>query len=143
MDRVTPYELPLRACADSVGVARRYFASIARERALPAALRDAGSLIVSELVTNAVVHGSDPITLRVTPMPRTLRLAVSDGCDRPPTPRLRSSEHPIAADPESADHGRGLAIVDGLADQWGCEPSVQTPGKTIWCHLSISPDDAS
>jgi anti-sigma regulatory factor (Ser/Thr protein kinase) len=141
MDRVVPYELPLPAAAGSVGRARRYFAHIARDRRLPSAVRDAGTLVVSELVTNAVVHACSPITLRVTSMPRTLRVAVTDGSDRPPSPRRRRSDRPIATDRDPADHGRGLTIVERVAQQWGCEPSVQTPGKTVWCNLVIPTDD--
>jgi anti-sigma regulatory factor (Ser/Thr protein kinase) len=135
MDRVAPHELPLPARADSVSVARRYFAGIAHDRSLPRPIREAGSLVVSELVTNAVLHGRDPITLRVTALPSTLRVAVSDGSDRLPATRGHRSR-PTGA----AEHGRGLAIVARVADQWGCEPSVQTPGKTVWCVLSIGRD---
>jgi len=137
MDRVVPHELALASSADSVSVARRYFASIAREAGLPALVRDSGALVVSELVTNAVLHGHEPITLRVTTMPRTLRVAVSDGSARPPVRRRRVPGRPLSVDARSADHGRGLAIVEGLAQQWGCEPAVQVPGKTVWCDLVV------
>ena len=143
MDRIAPYELPLPAQADSVAVARRYFTAIALDEGLPAKVRDVGALVVSELVTNAVTHGRDPITLRVTPLPRTVRVAVSDGSDALPAARRRPKERPIASDARSANHGRGLAIVERIADQWGCEPAVQQSGKTVWCNLAIAPDAAA
>jgi len=138
MDRVAPYELPLPADPASVGVARRYFSSIVAAVGLPDDVGQAGALAVSELVTNAVLHGREPITLRVTTMPRTIRVAVSDGSDRPPEPRRRTRARPIGTDRGSGDHGRGLNIVETLADRWGCAPSVQSPGKTVWCDLTVS-----
>lgn len=137
MDRVAPHEIALPADSTSVAVARRYFMSIAADAELPTEVRDAGVLAVSELVTNAVVHGRDPISLRVTPLARNVRVAVTDGSNRPPKPRPRSRERPIASDRGSGDHGRGLAIVESLCDQWGCAPAVQTPGKTVWCNLVV------
>jgi hypothetical protein len=74
-------------------------------------------------------------------MPRTLRVAVTDGSTRPPVRRRRVPGRPLSVDPGSADHGRGLAIVEGLAQQWGCEPAVQVPGKTVWCDLVVDRGD--
>jgi anti-sigma regulatory factor (Ser/Thr protein kinase) len=136
MDRIAPHEILLAAEPASVAVARRYFTSVAADAGLPDAVRDAGVLAVSELVTNAVVHGCDPITLRVTPLARTLRVAVTDGSNREPLPRPRSRQ-PIGTERGSGDHGRGLAIVDSVCAQWGCAPAVQAPGKTVWCNLTV------
>jgi hypothetical protein len=52
------------------------------------------------------------------------RIAVSDPVRHPP--RMRSA-HPTASD------GRGLAIVEALADRWGVEPLGS--GKTVWAEL--------
>jgi anti-sigma regulatory factor (Ser/Thr protein kinase) len=137
MERVIPHELPLAASTASVAVARRYFASIALDADLPARVRHSGALVVSELVTNAVLHGREPITLRVTTMPRTVRVAVTDGSGRPPVRRRRVPGRPLSVDAGSTDHGRGLAIVARVAQQWGCEPAVQVTGKTVWCDLAV------
>jgi len=137
MERVIPHELALAASPESVADARRYFASVASDVDLPQRVREFGALVVSELVTNAVLHGREPITLRVTTMPRTVRVAVSDGGVRPPVRRRRIPGRPLSVDAGSADHGRGLAIVEGLSQKWGCEPAVQTPGKTVWCDLAV------
>src|SRR5690349_9645500 len=67
-------------------------------------------LLVSELVTNAVVHGAAPLVLRVRMIGPCLRIEVHDGSTR--RPQLLE----VSA---SMEHGRGLRIVDGLADQWG------------------------
>ena len=140
MDRIAPHEIPLPADPASVGEARRYFTAVADAADLPAEVRDAGILAVSELVTNAVVHGRDPITLRVTTLPRCVRVAVTDGSNRPPRLQPRSRGRPASTDRWSGNHGRGLTIVERVAEQWGYAPAVQAPGKTVWCNLSVAPD---
>jgi hypothetical protein len=86
-------------------------------------------LLVSELVTNAVVHTGCPAVLRlslpgVTAGAATVRLEVADVSARAPVPRCAGDE---------ATNGRGLALVDGLADRWGW--STGAAGKSIWCEL--------
>jgi anti-sigma regulatory factor (Ser/Thr protein kinase) len=142
MDRVMPLELPLSADPASVGLARRYFTSVTAAAGVPDGVRQAGALAVSELVTNAVLHGREPITLRVTPMPRTVRVAVTDGSDHPPEPRARTRRNPLRVDRRSGDHGRGLTIVESVADRWGCSPAVQSSGKTVWCDLAVVRTDS-
>ncbi|EGX56376.1 regulatory protein [Streptomyces zinciresistens K42] len=86
-------------------------------------------LLVSELVTNAVVHTGCPAVLRLS-LPEAaqdrapVRLEVADRSTRAPVPRCADGE---------ATGGRGLALVDGLADRWGW--SADGAGKRIWCEL--------
>ncbi len=85
-------------------------------------------LLVSELVTNAVVHGKPPIELRLRATPSDVVVQVFDGATY-----LPRQMRPTAED----EHGRGLQIVARLADRWGTRP---TPGgKAIWCTVRRAP----
>ena len=102
-------------------------------RALPvaAATRETLELLVSELVTNAVVHAGlgpeDPISLHITSRVDRVRLAVRDpgpGFSRPAAPH----RDPLAPG------GRGVAIVDALSDDWGVD--LDASGCTVWCEVA-------
>ncbi len=83
-------------------------------------------LLVSELVTNAVQHGRSPVSLHIHRSAWELTVEVTDAGVLPP--RLRAP----ADDDES---GRGLLLVDALADHWGTRS--ETHGKTIWFTLRL------
>ncbi|MBG0567490.1 ATP-binding protein [Actinoplanes aureus] len=83
------------------------------------------SLIVTEFVGNVIDHANTMMTLRISLRPRQLNLAVRDGSSVQPPP-LRTPA------PESTS-GRGLLLVDALADSWGCLPSEG--GKVMWAAL--------
>ncbi|POG46011.1 hypothetical protein BV881_18400 [Streptomyces sp. ZL-24] len=91
-------------------------------------------LVVSELATNALAHGSDTehgFLVRLEPGSDSIRLEVHDSRD----PRRPLSE-PAGPDPE-AETGRGLVIVDALAGLWGVTPR-QPRGKIVWSHFPIA-----
>ncbi|MFF7199577.1 ATP-binding protein [Streptomyces sp. NPDC008141] len=96
---------------------------------------DAAALIVAELAANAVTHGRVPgrdFELRLTRTPATLRIEVSDtrGERRPPGP---GDVHPPAA---LDGAGRGLMLVDALADRWSVLDRVPV-GKTVRAELDL------
>ncbi|MFH0520894.1 ATP-binding protein [Streptomyces sp. M41] len=124
-------QLEIRPDPAEVGRARRW----ARSRlagsgiGVDEPLAETLILLVSELVTNAVVHTGCPAVLRLS-LPgaaqesATVRLEVADRSDRAPVPRCVG---------EDSTGGRGLALVDGLADRWGW--CTEGAGKRIWCEL--------
>jgi anti-sigma regulatory factor (Ser/Thr protein kinase) len=92
---------------------------------------DPAEQIVAELAINAATHGRIPgrdFRLLLYVVADTLRIEVTDTRgDRLPTPQLP------AADAES---GRGLLLVDALADRWGVTPGLP-PRKTVWAELTL------
>jgi len=87
-------------------------------------LCDDATLIVTELVANAIRHAGTTIGVRLRRIPEGLRLEVADESPRPVRP----------ADPSLLDEGgRGLALVDALATHYGVEG--HPTGKTVWVEL--------
>jgi anti-sigma regulatory factor (Ser/Thr protein kinase) len=86
---------------------------------------DEATLLVSELVTNALLHGAPPITMELEcDGSEGMQVRVSDG----------SEARPALAHPDSEDeHGRGVALVDILSDAWGVDPTPN--GKAVWFRL--------
>ncbi|MFE8947508.1 ATP-binding protein [Streptomyces sp. NPDC007856] len=157
--QVLQVQLEIRPDPTEVGRARRWARSrlaglgIAADEPLAETL----ILLVSELVTNAVVHTGHAAVLRLslpgtaaepaerpdtaaepagsaepagtagaptTPLVATVRVEVADSSSRAPVPRCAGGD---------ATGGRGLALVDCLADRWGWSP--EGAGKSIWCEL--------
>lgn len=111
-----------------LGDLRRSVAAHLQGSGWPRAAVDNAVLVVSELLTNAIIHGSPPIQLRMAHRPEVLRLEVDDaGTGRP------------ALDPGRArgDGGFGLQIVNTLAARWGVEDHA--PGKAVWVELIVKP----
>jgi len=96
---------------------------------LAAETMDTALLLVTELVTNAVRHGGDPVHVQVTDQPEHVRVDVMDGGSGVPV-RLSG------VDPW-AESGRGLLLVDLLANGWGTGPGCQPgAGKSVWFELA-------
>ncbi|HXH79578.1 PAS domain S-box protein [Nocardioides sp.] len=116
-------ELNLPAEPMTAGQARR-----AVRRALEVAgathLRDVAELVVSELVTNAVVHAGTMVSLRITAEPAALRVEVEDGSVRLPIRRTWT---------DTAGTGRGLRIVEEHADRWDAQ--LTNGGKVVWFEI--------
>jgi hypothetical protein len=84
-------------------------------------------LVVSELVSNVVLHAVTDMEVFIARHGRRLRLAVRDS----------SSQRPLVQ-PEDVErlHGRGLALVDGFSRAWGTLP-VAGGGKVAWAVLDV------
>jgi anti-sigma regulatory factor (Ser/Thr protein kinase) len=87
-------------------------------------------LVVSELVTNAVVHGAEPIRVTMVRAPERVRVEVTDGA-------AASSPHGNPRPPADAETGRGLSVVTRLAVAWGWRASPGR-GKTVWAELPLT-----
>jgi anti-sigma regulatory factor (Ser/Thr protein kinase) len=87
-------------------------------------------LVVSELVTNAVVHGAEPIMVTMVLAPERVRVEVTDGADG-------SSPHGNPRPRADAENGRGLAVVTRLAVAWGWRATPGN-GKTVWAELPFA-----
>ncbi|MGX1134093.1 anti-sigma regulatory factor (Ser/Thr protein kinase) [Streptomyces glaucescens] len=113
-----------RADLRAVPEARRELRELLRRWGAPGC-SDVAELLTSELVTNALVHTDDDAVLTATVGPRGLRVEVRDFVAR--RPRLR------APDADDGTHGRGLLLVQSLADAWGVRPHAV--GKSVWFEL--------
>ncbi|MFI1655586.1 ATP-binding protein [Streptomyces sp. NPDC020472] len=120
------YSSKFACCPESVpearGLVRSALQTWGMERLAPEAL-----VAVSELATNAVIHsGGSEIEVRVCrTKPGRVRVEVADS----------SNAAPRLADPQpNAESGRGLMLVNALADQWGTENSEA--GKRVWAEFS-------
>jgi anti-sigma regulatory factor (Ser/Thr protein kinase) len=111
------------------GLARNFV--VDHGSALPDDVMNDAELLVSELVSNAVLHGSPAITLCVDVDPPRIEVGVRDEGKALPTPAV---EPP----PPSLPRGRGLVIVDRLANSWGVTPTDPPPGKTVWFELGTA-----
>ncbi|MGC0398187.1 anti-sigma regulatory factor (Ser/Thr protein kinase) [Streptomyces sp. SAI-126] len=100
---------------------------------------DDATLVITELAANAVAHavprlaagGADEVWLGLSFDPAHLLVTVSDPGDEPPA-------YTPADVTALREHGRGLYIVDALAQEWGWT-SRPPAGKTVWAKLSTTP----
>jgi len=115
--------ISLPARAESVRRARHFVAEAATRAGFESTTIDLAAVAASELVTNAVVHGRGPISVRTVLEPESLRVEVQD----------TAAELPHRVDPDAArSGGRGLAIVDAFSDDWGCTVVRGASGKSVW-----------
>jgi anti-sigma regulatory factor (Ser/Thr protein kinase) len=131
-------ELTLTATVTAPGVAREAVRTLLEERCERAAI-DTATLLVTELVTNAVIHGNgagasltlDEVTSGV------IHVAVCDRSEDLP------QRHPDVPAVEQIG-GRGLFLIESFATAWGWEPL--RVGKRVWfevdCPARVSGDAA-
>ncbi|MET9655936.1 ATP-binding protein [Streptomyces sp. NPDC006510] len=115
--------------ARSISLCRHRAARLVLQWGHPELAGDA-ALLVSELATNALLHGvirGRLFRVHLTLTATTLRIAVSDPRgERLPDPREATADE---------CYGRGLLIVARIADHWGVEP--RTVGKTVFAELAL------
>jgi anti-sigma regulatory factor (Ser/Thr protein kinase) len=113
-----------RADLRAVPEARRELRELLRHWGKPGR-SEIAELLTSELVTNALVHTDDDAVLTAVVAPGGLRVEVRDFVAR--RPELH------APDNDEDTHGRGLVLVESLADAWGVRP--HGVGKAVWFEL--------
>jgi anti-sigma regulatory factor (Ser/Thr protein kinase) len=89
-------------------------------------------LVVSELVTNAVIHASAPVCVRIEALLHCVMLTVSDGSADLPVLWLERRV------PNEADGGRGLWLIEAVSSDWGTDLG-RSGGKSTWAQFGVSP----
>jgi anti-sigma regulatory factor (Ser/Thr protein kinase) len=108
----------------SAGAARELVAQ-ACDRWGMSSITASATLVVSELVTNALPHAGSNVGLSVARCGRRLRVAVRDASSERPQPQPVELSRP---------RGRGLLLVAAVADAWGVLPAGDG-GKVVWAVL--------
>ncbi|PBC66294.1 histidine kinase-like protein [Streptomyces sp. TLI_235] len=93
--------------------------------------REAGELLLTELIANAVRHArvqaDSRIHIRLALISGVLRIEVHDADSRQPTVRSAGNED---------EGGRGLCLVEQLSVEWGCDVRADASGKSVWCLVA-------
>jgi anti-sigma regulatory factor (Ser/Thr protein kinase) len=111
----------------AVGHARRFTRRTMRSWGAPDDALDTVLLVVSELVTNALVHTDGQVRLELTLVNHRLRIAVADSSPRTPARATRIGWE--------ATGGRGILLVEAVSDVWGTLPV--SGGKQVWSEISL------
>lgn len=98
--------------------------------AVPGPADDRLAVVVTELVTNAVLHGRSAPRLSLRQKGAEVIVEVTD--DGPGRPAMIPG-------PTIETHGRGLAIVDHFAEEWGVTDLEDSEGKVVWARVRLGP----
>ena len=123
-------EVALHPEPSSVRAARKYVSDELTSVGLDDAAATA-ELLVSELVTNAILHARTPVRVSVDVVGDVVRVTVADDSPRAPQQRRHSVD---------SGTGRGLLLVERMATRWGVE--VGSAGKVVWFELPREPADS-
>ncbi|MDQ4068563.1 MAG: ATP-binding protein [Actinomycetota bacterium] len=108
----------------SAGIARRFVEGVLTDAGL-GHLAYTATVLVSELVANAIIHAGTPIEVVVKPAgDRAARIEVHDG-----NPVLPLRKHYS----DMSGTGRGLVLVERMAAEWGAERTAS--GKVVWFEV--------
>jgi anti-sigma regulatory factor (Ser/Thr protein kinase) len=110
---------------DAPRSARRFVVDELQSRGRDEHLVYEAALVVTELAANAVLHAGSPFVVTLAVGRGAVRISVHDGSTVLPAPRRKEL---------MALSGRGLRLVDVLADRWGVEVAIG--GKVVWVELA-------
>ena len=118
-----PGRLTVPSLPASVSRIRRFASAACREVA-DGSVCETVELLVSEVATNALVHGAGNVRVHVRTQGRAVRIEVSDD----------SSALPVRRDAGvDGESGRGMALVEALSTRWGTD--ARPDGKTVWFEV--------
>ncbi|QNP66378.1 ATP-binding protein [Streptomyces genisteinicus] len=122
------FEVPARV--ESVSRARRLVCERLERWGVRDDVRDTALLVVSELVTNAVVHtGGSLVSCQLRRTEGQLRITVQDQGSAPTGPRVC---HGL-----EEERGRGLLLVESLSTAWGTHDCEHSNGRVVWAELAL------
>lgn len=113
---------------DSTPAARAFLMRLLNGWGVEDEVIDDASLLTTELVANAVRHGTGPVKLRVEVEDGVVQVHVHDEGDA--EPKVRHAD-------DTSVNGRGLWIVECVADEWGSDRDES--GKSVWFRLNGPP----
>ncbi|MGW1157920.1 ATP-binding protein [Streptomyces sp. NPDC002513] len=125
----------LRAVPATVGAARSSVRGLLRRWGTGAETSENAVLVISELVTNAVLHtASERVVCRVSTDGQRLRIEVED--------QSLSGTVPARGCPGLDDQGgRGLMLVCALSIDWGVQGAPRGSGRVVWAELAPEPGE--
>ena len=115
----------------SAGEARRFVESVMADAGLDD-LAYTATMLVSELVANAILHTGTRLTVVVAPDGDRVRIEVHDGSPQLPVRKHYSN---------MSGTGRGLMLVERMAATWGTDRTAGG-GKVVWFELDGQPAPA-
>jgi anti-sigma regulatory factor (Ser/Thr protein kinase) len=116
--------------AESASVARWLVSDLLRDL-VDEDSRDTAALLTTELVSNAIRHTRDELVVTVRVAGGRLRVGIADSSYRRPQ---------LVQVGTRDTSGRGLHLVDAMADLWGVDPDDRGLGKTVWFELAVEPE---
>lgn len=118
-------ELSLATGPQEVGLARRFAVRVVADLGADEQAQEATRTLVSELVTNVVLHAGTPALLSIQDADDCVRVQVTDGSAALPRQRRTGTD---------STTGRGLRLLQALSVASGTEPSsrIGPQGKTVW-----------
>lgn len=109
----------------SAGEARRFVESVLMDAGFDQ-LAYLATMLTSELVANAILHTGTPLTVVVLVDGDRIRVEVHDGSAQLPVRKHYSN---------MSGTGRGLVLVERMAQDWGWDRTTGTKGKAVWFEL--------
>jgi anti-sigma regulatory factor (Ser/Thr protein kinase) len=125
-----PLELALERNVQAPAIARAAISGLCEDLRLDGSVRQTLVLLISEVVSNAVLHSSGPaeapITVTANVTPDVFHVRVTDAGE---------GFIPSRRDPERVEGGYGLYLLEKAASRWGVDASQPT---TVWFELPLT-----